>query len=259
MWRKGYQNVFGILTPASRYTQGMLRLAHEAGLSTIAIVHTDDDFSEEIAKGTRKWAPFLKLKVSVDVGVSKDEADLSLPVRKARDAGVDLLVIAGYLDQAVRARQALTDLAWSPRAFYATIGPSLPEWQTIFGTSADLAFATSLWEPTDSFSYPQSREFAKAFRARYGEEASYQAAAAYAAGQILEAAAKNAGSLDHDAIRVALFELDTYTVLGRFAVDRTGMQVKRLDMIIQWQDGRKEIVWPEEIRTSSPVFGGAAP
>ena len=57
----------------------------------------------------------------------------------------------------------------------------------------------------------------------------------------------------------AISDLDTYTVLSRFAVDRTGMQVKRLDMIIQWQNGRKEIVWPEEIHTSSAIFGKAVP
>ena len=39
IWRQGYRNVLGMLTPASRYSQGMLQLAHEAGLSTIAILH----------------------------------------------------------------------------------------------------------------------------------------------------------------------------------------------------------------------------
>jgi branched-chain amino acid transport system substrate-binding protein len=47
-------------------------------------------------------------------------------------------------------------------------------------------------------------------------------------------------------------------VLGRFTVDRAGMQTKRLDMIIQWQNGKKEIVWPDEIRTAEPIFGRSA-
>ena len=236
----------------------MLRLAHQAGLTTVAIVHTADDFSEEIANGTRKWAPFLKLKVVVDLAVAGDKSDLPEAIRQARDAKVDLVVVAGYLDEAVRSRKALADLGWSPPAFYATIGPNLSEWKESLGSAAEFTFTTSLWEPTDSFAYPQSREFGEAFRARFGVEPSYQAAAAYAAGQILAAAAENANSLDHDAVRAALFDLDSYTVLGRFAVDRTGMQVKRLDMIVQWQDGRKAIVWPDEIRTASPVFRGAA-
>jgi branched-chain amino acid transport system substrate-binding protein len=60
-------------------------------------------------------------------------------------------------------------------------------------------------------------------------------------------------------MRSALFDLDTYSVIGRFAVDHTGMQVKRLEMILQWQDGRKEIVWPEEVRSAEPVFGMVLP
>ena len=107
---------------------------------------------------------------------------------RRRDASVDLIVVAGYLKEAVNARQALTNLGWSPRAYFATIGPALSDWKKIFGNSADHTFATSLWEPNDSFAYPRSKEFAAAFNSRYGMEASYQAAAAYAAGQILEAA-----------------------------------------------------------------------
>jgi branched-chain amino acid transport system substrate-binding protein len=259
IWSKGFHNIFGILTPASRYTQGMLRLAHEAGLTTVAILRARDPFSDGIANGTRRWAPYLKLKVLVDIEFAKDTVDLTDVTRQARDAGVDLVVVAGYNNEAVRARKAVMDLKWSPPAFFATIGPSLASWKDIPGGSTDLSFATSVWEPNDSLAYPRSKEFAAAFSARYGMEPSYQAAAAYAAGQILAAAIEQAKSTDHDAIRAALFDLDTYTVLGRFSVDRTGMQVKRLDMIIQWQNGRKQIVWPPEIRTAPPIFGKVAP
>ena len=91
IWQQGYHNVFGIIPPASRYTQGMLRLAHEAGLTTIAIIHANDWFSRGVAEGTRKWAPFLKLKVVVDVAISGAKADLTDGIRRARDARVDLL------------------------------------------------------------------------------------------------------------------------------------------------------------------------
>ena len=259
LWSKSYHNLFGILTQASRYTQGMLRLAHGAGLTTVAILYADDSFSEGIASGTRKWAPYLKLKVRVDARFAKDSSDLTDIVRKAKDANVELVIIAGYLKEAVSARRAFTELEWFPSAFFATIGPALPDWKDILGGSADYAFATSLWEPIDSFAYPRSNEFARAFRSRYGIEASYQAAAAYAAGQVFEAAVESAKSIDHDSVRAAISDLDTYTVLGRFAVDRTGMQVKRLDMIIQWQNGRKEIVWPDATHTKLPIFGKAVP
>lgn len=257
IWRQGYENVFGMWTPASRYTQGVLRLAREAGLSTVAILHADDAFSKEIAAGTRKWAPYLKLKVVADQGFAKDKPDISDEIRRAHASGAELVVMAGHLNEALRAKREITALGWKPRALFATVGPALPEWPALAGDAADQTFATSIWEPNDSF--PRSRQFAADFMKRYCVEASYHAATAYAAGEILEAAVKAAGSTQRNAIREALFKLDTYTVLGRFAVDRTGMQVKRLDMLIQWQQGRKEIVWPEEIRTKRAIFGKALP
>lgn len=257
IWRQGYRNIFGMWTPASRYTQGMLRLAREAGLTSVAILHADDAFSEEIAAGSRKWAPYLKLKVVHDEGFTKDKADLSIEVQRARDAGAELVIMAGHLNEALHAKQALVSAGWKPRAFFATVGPAFPDWPELAADAGNSTFATSIWEPNDVF--PRSREFAALFKTRYGIEASYHAATAYAAGEILEAAAGAAASTERNAVRDAIFALDTYTVLGRFAVDRTGIQVKRLDMLIQWQDGRKEIVWPEDVRTRTAIFGPPVP
>jgi branched-chain amino acid transport system substrate-binding protein len=70
----------------------------------------------------------------------------------------------------------------------------------------------------------------------------------------LEAAIKSAGSLKRDRLRQALSELQTHTVIGRYLVDRTGVQVKHFALTIQWQKGKKEIVWPEEVATAKPIL-----
>jgi branched-chain amino acid transport system substrate-binding protein len=254
VYRHGYRNLFGILTPASRYTQGMLRLAYEAGLTSIALLAAQDSFSRDIAEGARKWAPFLRLKIVVDEPLDRTDG-LDGAVRRAREAGVELVVVAGYMDEALSVRRAVARQGWSPRAFFATIGPALPEWPGKAGSLADLTFASSIWEPNDSFAYPRSRAFLADFRARFGIDPSYQAAAAFAAGEVLAAAIVQAGRTDPAPLRESLSNIDLYTVLGRFAVDRTGIQIKRLDMVVQWQGGRKEIVWPAEIRSAKPQFG----
>jgi branched-chain amino acid transport system substrate-binding protein len=259
LWNRGYRNLFAMLTPASRYTQGMLRLAYGGGLSTIAIVAADDAFSTEIADGTVKWAASLHIKPVLQLVFSTAAVDLEGPMRQARDINADLVIVAGHRDEAINARRAAARLAWLPRNFYATIGPALPEWRDELGESANGTFSTSIWEPTESLAYPGATAFAEAFRHRFGIEPSYHAATAYAAGQILSAAVAAAGSLDHDAIRDALYGLDHNSIIGRFAVDHTGMQVKRLEMIIQWQRDRKEIVWPDEIRTAQPIIDRGSP
>jgi branched-chain amino acid transport system substrate-binding protein len=259
IWTQGYRNVLGMWTPASRYSQGMLRLAHEAGLRTVAILHADDPFSEAIAGGARKWAPFLKLQVVLDLRFAKGTTDLTDHLRRARNARAEVVVVAGHREEAVNAQRAAAQLGWKPRVFFATVGPALPEWKEVMGELADGAFATSIWEPHDSVIYPRSQEFTRAFRKRYGIDPSYHAATAYAAGQIMEAALAQSKTLNREAMREALFGLDIQSVIGRFAVDHTGMQVKRLEMILQWQRGRKEIVWPEGVRSARAVFGAATP
>ena len=255
IWKTGHPGVFGMWTQASRYARGMLNLGREAGLATIAVINADDAFSRECAEGTKKWAPFLKYKTVLEREFAKGQSDLTQIMRAAREQAPDLFVVAGHLAEAQNARRALRDIGWMPRAFYATVGPALPFWPAQRGIAGATSFSTSIWEPNAPF--PRSREFAASFRRRYGEDASYHAATAYAAGEVFEAAVLAAGTLDRAAVLRALYALDTYSVLGRFAVDRTGIQVKRLEMIVQWQDGQKRIVFPEDTRTAPPLIGPA--
>lgn len=259
LWRRGYRNLVGVLTPASRYTQGMMRLAAETGYGTIALLHAGDDFSQEIAAGTRKWAPFLNLKIVSDTELSPGPEGDKDVMRSVRDSGAELLIVAGYFEEAARMRRAMSGLDWYPQAYFATVGPSFPNWKSMLGAAAERAFTTSIWEPTKPDTNAVSQQFTQAFKDRYAVMPSYHAAAAFAACQVLEAALLRAGSTDQEDYREALFALDSNTVIGRFAVDRTGMQTKRLDMVVQWIDGEKQIVWPAEVRTHQAVFGPRTP
>ncbi|MCF8045247.1 MAG: hypothetical protein K9J83_05240, partial [Desulfarculaceae bacterium] len=70
----------------------------------------------------------------------------------------------------------------------------------------------------------------------------------------LEEAVRETGSPDHDRIRDYIVSADTVTVIGRFKVDHKGKQIGHNPLTIQWQNGKKEIVWPAKLRTADPVF-----
>ena len=72
--------------------------------------------------------------------------------------------------------------------------------------------------------------------------------------QVLEAAVNSARSLKRNKVRQALSELEIYTILGRYKVDRTGMNSKHFPLTVQLQKGKKEIVWPLEAQTAEPTF-----
>jgi branched-chain amino acid transport system substrate-binding protein len=71
---------------------------------------------------------------------------------------------------------------------------------------------------------------------------------------VLQKAVTEAGAVNRDAVRQILYHLDIMTLIGRFGIDSAGKQVRQHTFIIQWQDGRKELVWPSQIQTAEPVF-----
>ncbi len=83
---------------------------------------------------------------------------------------------------------------------------------------------------------------------------SVQSAASYAGCRLLVEAIAATGSLDSDKLRSALVALRTQTVLGDFAVDARGFQIAHKAVTIQWQDGKKAIVWPDEVASAKVRF-----
>jgi len=254
LWRRGYRNLFGVYSPASRYAMGFLALLAEAGIQHIAIVSANDGFSVEASTGMRVWAPQYALKVASFATVSKDKDEMRRAAQAAQRAGAQALLVAGHFNESVDMRKVLKEVHWSPRAYYATVGPAVDRYAELLGEDAEATFSTSVWEPREDLRFPSSPEFLRQFVATYAETPSYHAATAYAAGQILEQAIVKSASVDRAKVREALYLVDADSVIGRYAVDRTGMQIKRFPMIVQWQGAKREIVWPPELRTALPVI-----
>ena len=96
--------------------------------------------------------------------------------------------------------------------------------------------------------YPGAREFVETHHREYpGADLAHQSAAGYAGCQVLTEAVKRAGSLDREKIRDAILKLDFNTVFGAFKVDADGFQIAHKLVTFQWQDGKKVIVWPDEL------------
>jgi branched-chain amino acid transport system substrate-binding protein len=103
--------------------------------------------------------------------------------------------------------------------------------------------------------YPGAREFVEFHKKEFpGADLSNISANAYGGCQILLEGIRRAGSLDSEKLRDAILKLDYHTVYGAFRVDRDGVQIGHQMLMFQWQDGRKVIVWPEELAPGKPRF-----
>ena len=67
-------------------------------------------------------------------------------------------------------------------------------------------------------------------------------------------AIRRARSLDSERLREAILKMDHNTVFGAFRVDPDGLQIAHKMVMFQWQDGRKVIVWPEDLAPGKARF-----
>ena len=100
--------------------------------------------------------------------------------------------------------------------------------------------------------YPGAREFVESSKKEF--PGAFVSANSYGACQILVEAIRLAGSLDSEKLRDAILKMNHNTVYGAFRVDRDGLQIAHKMLLIQWQDGKRVIVWPEELAYNQPRF-----
>lgn len=254
IWEQGYRYLFGIYIPASRYVVGFLEMAAMEGYSKIVIVHADDSFSKLIGNGAQKWARNFGLEVADFKQFPKGTTNFGILASNAKDIKPEILIMCGHYNESVGMRLAMKKLAWIPKAYFASVGPALPAYEKTLGKDAEHSFSSSQWEPTVAFGPDDRSMFLTPFVKKYGVEPAYQAATAYAAGQILEKAVEKSQSIDREKIRDILSKMDAMSIIGRYGVDNSGKQIKHFPLTIQWQNGKKHVVWPSNLATSKPIL-----
>lgn len=254
LWQNGYKYIFGIFIPASRYAVGFLEMVAMKGIKDIAIVYAEDSFSLSIANGTKKWGTKFGLNILLFEGFKKGTHDLTALASKVKSANAAALVVCGHFDESVDMMESFKKIKWRPNNYFATVGPAIPAFYQKLEKDAELVFSSSQWEAEVKYRPDDQKIFLEPFRKKYNVKPSYHAAIAFAACQILETAIRKTHSLDRQKIRDVLATMDTMSVIGRYGVDNNGMQIKHFPINVQWQNGVKKIVWPEEVAKAAPII-----
>ena len=255
VWERGYRYIFGMYAPADRMFIGLLDMMAQKGRDTLAVIYDDaSSFNRDVAAGVTKWARQLRIKILYRKGYYSGPQDLPDIVTELQAAKADGLIVSAYSPDCHALLRLFRENGYKPGVLGITIAPIHPDFLKKAGAIGDHVFAPSQWEPDERIPFPGTRRFIAAFQAFTGHLPSYHAGSAYAACQLYERAIRQAGSLDKDKIRNYIAALDTVTVIGRFKVDPTGKQIGHNAFIIQWQGGKKQIVWPTKMRTAEPIF-----
>ncbi len=259
IYKKGRKFVFMIPSPSEVWLEGFIDMAAKRGLKTVALVHDDTIFPKAVAQGGLELAKKRGLSVVLVEAYPKGTTDFSALLTKVRVANPDVLAAATYFEDAVAITRQLRELNLNPKMFAATGGVDMPTFYDILGRGAEFVYGASQWEAElvtlragglipIARQYPGAREFVESHRKEFpGAQLSYHSAAGYGGCQVLIEAIRRAGSLDNEKVRDAILKMELNTVFGAFKVDQDGFQIAHKMVIFQWQDGKKVVVWPEEI------------
>jgi branched-chain amino acid transport system substrate-binding protein len=251
IWEKGRRYLFMVLPPAELFLEGLIDMASRNGLKTVAIIEEDALFPKAVGKGAVELAKKKGMEVVLHETYATGTKDFSAILAKVKAGNADVLGMAASAlgAQIVVARQ-MKEQDINVKMF--GIAQAVTEFQEALGNDAEFAYGLSPWEP--SLPTPGVKEFVAAYQKEFNKAPSYHAAGAYGSCQIFMEAVRRAGSLDSDKLREELLKLKTKTIFSDYAVDERGYQLANKGLFIQWQDGAKVVVWPDELASAKPRF-----
>ncbi|HXV99312.1 MAG TPA: amino acid ABC transporter substrate-binding protein [Anaerolineae bacterium] len=269
---KGFQLIFQMYTPASRYLTGAIDLlaSMDAQAKKLAIVHENDKFSTDVATAAEAYAKEKGYEVVLFEGYDSATTDFGPFINKISAAAPDAIMGGGHFPDGSTFAKQLYEKGVKVKMVTLLVAPPELKFAEI-GEAAKGIVGPSQWEPQASYTSdvaktmnvewygPTVEEFTKAYQAKYGEEPAYHAAGGYAAGLVLQKAIETAGSVETQKVAEVLNKLDLMTFYGHVKFDTTpenhGLQIGHDMVYIQWQvdtSGKlvKQVVWPPDFKSA---------
>lgn len=252
IFKKGRKYLFMVISPAEVYLEGLIDMAAKRGLKTVAIVNEDTLFAKTAADGAADLAKKKGLQVVLKEAYPKGNTDFSAVLTKIKALNPDVVAGSTYFDDAVAIIRQMRELDVNPKMLGVTVGGDLPEFYEVLKKNAEFVYGATQWD--GSLPYPGAKEFAAAFKKKFKHEPSYHAAAGYAGCLIYAEGVRRAKTLEADKVRTEILGLKMRTAFGDYAVDQDGFQTAHKMVTLQWQDGKIQIVWPDELSNGKVRF-----
>jgi len=247
IWDSGLQYVFGVYSIAQDYFRDIvLNIAPAQGYATAAVIYEDAVFPLSTGQGAVAHCAEAGIEVVLEEAYPQRATDVSSVLTRIRDAGPDILIGGSYLPDSVLIMRQAKELGVNAQLFAFSVGAAQPEFIETLANDANYVLGPSMWEA--EVETEGNQEFFDAYMEMWGREPDYHAATGYAGCQILERAVTDAGDLDLEALREQLLGLTMPTILpGEYSVDETGRQIGHIPLTVQWQEGQKVLVAPEDL------------
>jgi branched-chain amino acid transport system substrate-binding protein len=231
-----------VLAPSSSYFQGTLEAVRRADPEArrVVILNSTTGFGADVGRGAAAAATRLHFEATA-IGFATGGAGRAA----SRLRGGDVLLVAGGFDDELAAVVVSLRREW--RAV-GCVAAGVDEVLASLGDAREGLLGPAQWiataapEPDEG---PDVRWFTTRYRSAAGVDPPYPAVQAFAAGVLAARCLRDAGAGDDAAQFAAARSLRCRTLYGEFRLDPvTGLQVGHEVLTVQWQGGRRRVVWP---------------
>ena len=266
IFSKGYKYVIQVLSPGSQYEIPVLQMLENQNSSApikVAFFFGNDAFSISVRQGASAFINYTNGKFDVVYNQLYDESATSYTSQLAQIASLnpDVLIGGAHFADGENIMRGIQSLGLHFNMVSLLVAPDDPHFQQDLGSLANNVVAPSQWESnlnfasfTPYFGNITSTQFASQFTTTFNMAPNYEAAEAYNTGLVLQKAIIDSGSLNSTVVRNQLGMENFWTFYGHFQIDPTGIQTGHSMVVMQWQNGAKQTVWPRAVATSPFVY-----
>ena len=267
IFNRGYKMVF-FAQQATADHQGdvwanwITQLPEDKRPKTAAYPTLDDPFTTPTSEGIEKILSGAGIETVYRKTYTADQSNFDSIANAVKAKNPDLVVAGTQFEDGIGMMRALNKVGFAPEWLYQTNAPSFGS-QYADGVGEEntegVFYAVSHSQEAKT---PGNAEFVKAYQDKFGEEAVPEDAAdAYAAAQVLQASVEANKTVEKaDQLKLAdwIRSNEVETILGTLSWNENGAP-KGEFLIGQWQDGKAEIVLPEEAATTDKIIEGYKP
>jgi branched-chain amino acid transport system substrate-binding protein len=232
--------------------KALVALLNALGIQRVAVIYVQDLFPRE---NLQFLQPELK-RAHIEIVLVKDypigAKDLTTLLADVKAKNPQGLIALSYPADSFLLTGQAKGVGLDPPFLFELVGPSIAAFGQAFGPASEGITTMGHWSPKGP--WPGARDFEARYVKRWQTRPDYlDSALSYVECQIIEEAIRKAGTLDREKVRETIAQSEFTTINGPIRFTGTENLVTP-SMILQYQKGDLEIIWPPESATAKPVY-----
>jgi branched-chain amino acid transport system substrate-binding protein len=212
----------------------------------------DDPFTKPVIDTIRKELEALGVETVYSTVYPPDTTNFDSIANSITSENPDLVAQGAVFEDGIGLIRSMRKSGFNPKMLFQTSAPSngTQYAEAIGEPNTEGVFYSVSW--SDEADYPLNDEFVSNYEEMFGGIPPEDAADAFAAAQVLQAAVEAVGEIDQEKIKDWLHENAVETILGELSWNEAGEPEAEF-LLAQWQGGQPVIVLPEEVATSEQI------